>query len=397
MLSLAHRTWRLLPREARRAAMTRVAAMVAVPPGPPPARSDGAVIAGDIEGRNGIAESGRILGQALAARGLLRGTMPLGLPSVAPAFTGTLPPGAAVIAVVNGPLLPVGLARLKPRNMLRGRRIIGMWAWELSRVPAEWAVGARFVHEIWAPTRFVAEAFEAIAPGRVRVVPYPITTQLPFAVAGDRALFGLPADCFIVLSAFNLASSCTRKNPFGTIAAFKAAFGASRDALLVLKLTGVTNYQDDLAAIRAAVGDAPNIRVMTETVSEPELRGLIAASDVVLSLHRSEGFGLIPATAALLGVPVVATGYSGNLDFMDASSSGLVRYRLVPARDERGVYAVPGAEWADPDIEDAAAWLQRLFNDTSLRAELGTAGQRHALNTLGREALDAALAANGIG
>ncbi|MGO9818857.1 MAG: glycosyltransferase [Acidocella sp.] len=397
MLSLAHRAWRLLPREARRTAMTRVAAMVAVPPGPAPARSDGAVIAGDIDGRNGIAESGRILGQALAARGLLRGTMPLGLPSVVPAFTGTLPPGAAVITVVNGPFLPVGLARLKPRNMLRGRRIIGLWAWELSRVPAEWAIGAKFLHEIWAPSRFSAEAFQAIAPGRVRVVPLPLVTQLPFAVAGDRASLGLPADCFIVLSAFNLASSCTRKNPFGTIAAFKAAFGASQDALLVLKLTGIAHYQDDLAAIRAAVGDAPNIRVMTETVSEPELRGLIAASDVVLSLHRSEGFGLIPATAALLGVPVVATGYSGNLDFMDPANSGLVRYRLVPARDERGVYAVPGAEWADPDIEDAAAWLQRLFNDAALRANLGTAGQRHALNTLGREALDTALAANGIG
>ncbi|HTJ90942.1 MAG TPA: glycosyltransferase family 1 protein [Acidocella sp.] len=397
MLSLAHRAWRLLPRDARRAAMTRVASLVAVPPDLPPPKSEGAVIAGDINGKNGIAESGRILGQALAVRGLMRGTMPLGLPSVVPAYTGTLAPGAAIIAVLNGPLLPVGLARLQPRNMLRGRRIIGVWAWELSRVPAEWAVGAKFVHEIWAPTRFAAEAFTAVAPGRVRVVPFPLATQLPFAVTGDRASFGLPANRFIVLSAFNLASSCTRKNPLGTIAAFKAAFGASQDALLVLKLTGIAHYQDDLAAIHAAVGDAPNIRVMTETVSEPELRGLIAASDVVLSLHRSEGFGLIPATAALLGVPVVATGYSGNLDFMDSQCSGLVSYRLVPVQDERGVYAVPGAEWAEPDIEDAASWLRRLFEAPALRAEMGAAGQRHAMNTLGREALDAALAANGIG
>jgi glycosyltransferase involved in cell wall biosynthesis len=377
--------------------MTRVASLIAVPPDPPPARSNGAVIAGDVDGKNGIAESGRILGQALAARGLMRGTMPLGLPSVVPAYMGTLAPGAAVLAVLNGPLLPVGLARLQPRNMLRGRRIIGVWAWELSRVSAEWAVGAKFVHEIWAPSRFAAEAFAAVAPGRVRVVPFPLATQLPFAVAGDRASFGLPADCFIVLSAFNLASSCTRKNPVGTIAAFKAAFGASQDALLVLKLTGIANYQDDLAAIHAAVGDAPNIRVMTETVSEPELRGLIAASNVVLSLHRSEGFGLIPAAAALLGVPVVATGYSGNLDFMNPQCSGLVSYRLVPVQDERGVYAVPGAEWAEPDIEDAASWLRRLFEAPALRTEMGAAGQRHAMNTLGREAFDAALAANGLG
>lgn len=397
MLSLAHRAWRLMPRAARRAALTHGAALLAPALGPPPARSDGAVIAGDVDGQNGIAESARILGQALAARGLLRGTMPLGLPRVVPAFTGTLPPEAAVISVLNGPFLPVGLARLKPRGMLRGRRMIGVWAWELSKVPAEWAVGARFVHEVWAPSRFAAEAFETVAPGRVRVVRFPLATQLPFAVAGDRASFGLPVDRFVVLSAFNLASSCIRKNPLGVIAAFKAAFGTRQDVLLVLKLSGVAHYADNLAEISAALGGATNIRVMTETLSEPELRGLMAASDVVLSLHRSEGFGLIPAVAALLGVPVVATGYSGNLDFMDAASSALVRYRLVPTQDDRGVYDIPGAVWADPEIEDAADWLKRLFDDPALRAELGAAGQRHALKTLGRETLDAALAANDIG
>jgi glycosyltransferase involved in cell wall biosynthesis len=376
--------------------MTRVAALVAAAPGPAPAASDGALIAGDIEGRNGIAESGRILGRALAARGLLRGTMPLGLPSVVPAFTGTLAPGAAVISVINAPFLRVGLARFQPRTLLRGRRMIGVWNWELSVVPPEWTVGARFVHEVWAPTRFAAEAFETVVPGRVRVVPYPLADQLPLEVAGDRAHFGWATDKFVVLSALNLASSFTRKNPLGLIAAFKAAFASRDDALLVLKLTGVDHYAPDMAEIRAAVGAAANIRVMTETLSEPELRGLIAASDVVLSLHRSEGFGLIPAIACLLGVPVVATGFSGNLDFMDEAGSGLVSYRLVPAADTRGVYEVAGAVWAEPDIEDAAAWLRRLFDDSALRATLATAGQRHAMARLGRAALDAALAANGI-
>jgi glycosyltransferase involved in cell wall biosynthesis len=376
--------------------MTRVAALVATAPGPAPAASDGALIAGDIEGPNGIAEGGRIFGRALAARGLLRGTMPLGLPSVVPAFTGTLTPGAAVISVINAPFLPVGLARLRPRTLLRGRRMIGVWAWELPVVPPEWAVGARFVHEVWAPSRFAAEAFETVAPGRVRVVPYPLADQLPLEVAGDRARFGWPADKFVVLSALNLASSFTRKNPLGLIAAFKAAFASREDALLVLKLTGIDHYAEDMAAIRAAIGEAANIRVMTETLSEPELRGLIAASDVVLSLHRSEGFGLIPAVACLLGVPVVATGFSGNLDFMDEAGSGLVSYRLVPAADTRGVYEVAGAVWAEPDIEDAAAWLRRLFDDSALRTAFATAGQSHAIARLGRAALDEALAANGI-
>jgi glycosyltransferase involved in cell wall biosynthesis len=376
--------------------MTRVASFIAKAPGPPPAHSNGAIIAGDIDGQNGIAASGRMLGAALAARGLLRGTMPLGLPSVAPDYTGTPAPGAAIIAVVNAPYLPVGLSRLKPRDMLRSRRMIGVWVWELPRVPADWAIGARFVHEIWAPTRFTAEAFETIAPGRVRLVPYPLLTELPFTVTGSRESFNLPADVFIVLTIFNLSSSCARKNPLGAIAAFKAAFGSSRDALLVLKLTGQERYEGDFNAIRAAIGDAPNIRIITETLSEPSLRGLMTASDVVLSLHRAEGFGLIPATAALLGIPVVATAYSGNLDFMSPDSSGLVQYRLVPVSGPDSIYKIPGAEWAEPDIGDAAAWLRRLFDDPALRSRLGAAGQLHALQALSLDHLDAALAANGI-
>lgn len=376
--------------------MTRIASAIAAHPGKPPAQSDGAIIAGDLHGQNGIATSGRMLGAALSARGLLRGTMPLGLPSVAPDYTGTPAPNAAIIAVVNAPYLPVGLARLKPRNMLRGRRIIGVWAWELSQVPADWAIGARFVHEIWAPTRFAADAFETIAPGRVRLVPYPLLNAMPFTTEGNRASLKLPESAFIVLTIFNLSSSCARKNPLGAIAAFKAAFGAYRDALLVIKLTGHENYVADYNEIRAAIGDAPNIRMITETLSEPTLHGLIAASNVVLSLHRAEGFGLVPATAALLGIPVIATAYSGNLDFMAPESSALIQYKLVPVSGPDSIYNIPNAMWAEPDIEDAATWLRRLFGDAALRTKLGTAGQLHALQELSFKRLDAALAANGI-
>ena len=216
-------------------------------------------------------------------------------------------------------------------------------------------------------------------------------------MAGDRAGFGLPRDAFIVLCAFNLASSFTRKNPLAAIAAFRAALGHNRDALLVLKVTGTAHYGEDLAQIRAAIGDAANIHLLTDDLPEPALRGLVAASDVILSLHRAEGFGLIPATGALLGKPVIATGWSGNLEFMSPASSALISYRLVPVTDSRGVYAIKGAQWAEPDVEDAAAWLTRLFADSALRRQLGEAGRAHAQQALGMGPLQAALAAAGIG
>lgn len=393
--TLAHKVWRLLPMEFRRNAMSGLAARLAAKPdAAPPVTSNGIVVAGDLAGANGLAESARIMHDVIAANGFARGTVPLGLPSVVPSFHGEIPEGAAVLAVVNAPIMPVGLLRL-PRNFLRGRRVIGLWAWELPVVPRQWHYGAPFVHEVWAPSQFAADAVSPLVRGRVRVVPHPLAA-VPLAVAGDRASFGLPADALIVLTIFNLASSMVRKNPLGTIAAFKTAFGDRTDCLLVMKLSGIDAYPEDMNLIKSAIGAARNIRLLTDTLPEPQLRGLIAASDIVLSLHRSEGFGLIPAAAMLLGRPVVATGWSGNLDFMTPETSALVSYKLIPALDPRGTYELAGALWAEPDIEDAAAALRRLAHDAALRRDMGAAGQAHARCVLGAEPVLAALAANGI-
>ncbi len=388
--------WRLLPRGMRRAALSRVAAALAPrPDAVPPVKSNGVIVAGELAGASGLAESARILHQVIAAHGLARGSLPLGLPGfvdMPPAPD--MPPGAALLAVVNAPILPPALLRL-PRRALRGRKVIGFWAWELPFAPPLWDDGARFVHEVWAPSRFTAAALERLAPGRVRVVPYPIAgVDLP--AGGGRADFGLPEGVFIVTTIFNLASSMARKNPLGAIAAFKAAFAARRDCLFVLKLSHVEAYADDLALIRAAIGDAPNIRLITETIPETRLRGLIRLSDVVLSLHRAEGFGLVPAAAMLLGRAVVATGWSGNMDFMSEETAGLVPYRLVDVEDERGTYALKGARWAEPDVEAAASLLRRLADDGAGRAAMAAAGQAYARDRIGVAPLLAALDAAGV-
>ncbi|MDE8349983.1 MAG: glycosyltransferase [Acidocella sp.] len=395
ILCAGHKAWRFLPKEFRRNAMTGVAAALTSKPDlVPPAVSDGVVVAGDIVGSNGLAETARLMHQVIENAGLARGLVPLGLPSVVDVSSSAVPKSAALLAVVNAPILPVGLLRLQ-RDFIAGRRVIGMWAWELPVVPKQWGYGAKFVHEIWAPSLFTADAIATIAPGRVRVVPYPLAA-VDLSVTGSRASFGLPEAAVIVLTAVNLHSSTTRKNPLGAIAAFKAAFGTDPCFLFIMKLSGAESYPMDLRAIVAAIGDAQNIKIINKNLAESDLRGLIAASDIVLSLHRSEGFGLIPATAMLLGKPVVATGWSGNLAFMTPETSALVSYRLVPPEDDRGVYNVAGALWAEPDIEDAATKLRYLGYNTEQRQALGLTGQAQARHALGAAPLLAAIAANGI-
>jgi glycosyltransferase involved in cell wall biosynthesis len=363
----------------------------------PPPRADGVAIAGEVSRASGLGEGARLIQRGLRQIGVPNWTIDIG--NLLPAHTEDFPviseqpPRAApLILHVNAPLLPWVLFRL-PRALVRGRRIIGYWLWELPMVPPEWRAGARFVHEVWVPSGFVAGAVEPLLPGRVRVVPFPLAIARPEPSRLDRAAFGLPQDAVVVLVSFNLASSFERKNPLAAIAAFRRAFGDRGDRILVMKVGNRQHAPDDFARIVDAVGGAPNIRLETRTFPSADLHALTVASDIVLSLHRSEGFGLVLAEAMLLGKSVIATGWSGNMTFMDADSAALVGFRLIPAEDPRQVYA--GASWADPDQAAAVEHLRRLADDAGERAALGARGAAAAATRLGVAPLIAAL--RGIG
>jgi glycosyltransferase involved in cell wall biosynthesis len=290
---------------------------------------------------------------------------------------------------INPELLPLVLLRL-PRRLTRGRRVIGYWAWELPVAPAHWRSGVRFVHEAWAGSRFTAAALEPILPGRVRVVPYPV--GLGFTSTGpDRARFHLAEDAVVVLVSVNLASSFERKNPFAAVRAFQTAFGERADRILVLKTGNPDHFPAESARLFSAIKAASNIRLLTKPLSAVDSLSLIASADIVLSLHRSEGYGLVIAEAMLHGKPVIATGWSGNMDFMDETNSIPVPYRLVPVSDARGVYDIPGAVWAEPDIEFAARELWRLADDPAARQALGARAQAAASRLDATTALAAAV------
>ncbi len=402
-LPLLHRAWRRLPAGPRRRALAAAAAVLAPRiANPPPRATGGVIVAGELTRASGLGESARLMLRALDTLGIPNWPLDIGalLPAhsddIAFAAPDTTPPAdAALILHVNAPLLPIVLARL-PRAMMRGRRIVGYWAWELPVVGPDWRGAARFVHEAWAPSDFTAHALSPILNGRVRTVPHALAAVPPVPAAMDRAAFGLPADAIIVLAAFNLASSFERKNPLAAIAAFRAAFGDRADRRLVIKAGNVDHAPADFARLTAVIAGTPNITLETRVFPAAEAYALTACADIVLSLHRSEGFGLVPAEAMLLGRPVVATGWSGNMTFMDADCAVLVGYRLVSVRDPRGVYAVPGAVWAEPDIGEAAFHLTRLADDAAVRARLGEAGRLAALARLGTDRLRDAVRALGV-
>lgn len=387
-LSVAHRLWRKLPAGARREALAGLSSRLAPQPDrlPPERAAGGLAIGGGFGEASGLGESARLLASACAVLGVPHREI-----EIAPGrrVREGLPAGMPLVLNLNPAQLGVSLLGLR-RDMLRGRLVVGYFPCELPVPPPSWRHAMRFVHVLWCPSRFAAAAFAPWARREVDVVPHPVALSPPAPSGLGRAAFGWAEGAVVVLVSFSLASSFERKNPLAAIAAFRQAFGARRDRLLVLKVGHVAGHGEDLARLHAAVAEAGNIVIDTGVRSRADTHAMTRAADIVLSLHRSEGFGLVPAEAMLLGRPVVATDWSGTTDFLDASCGMPVPYRLVPARDPRGVFEAPGAYWAEADVAAAAAALVRLAEDRDLRGRLGDAARAQArLRLDGRGLLDA--------
>ncbi len=172
----------------------------------------------------------------------------------------------------------------------------------------------------------------------------------------------MPEDKFLFLFSFDYLSVFKRKNPLAVIEAFTRAFGSGERVGLIIKCI---NHDRDPAAhaeLRAAASAHPEIEVIDRYLDPLDNSSLAALCDCYVSLHRAEGFGFGPAEAMWLGKPVIATGYSGNLDFMTPENSLLVDYRLVPIGAGADPYPAD-AQWADPDIQHAASLMRGLFDD----------------------------------
>ncbi len=255
---------------------------------------------------------------------------------------------------------------------------IGYWAWETPLAPRGWIKTARWLHEVWTPSRFVADALSAAfdAAGtpessqKLRVMPHPVEP----AGEARRARFGFSADRVEAISMFDGRSAFARKNPWGAIEAWRLAFPAPRgDARLTVKAVRLESDPASAARLRALVAERPDVRLLEEDLSDAEAADLIASVDMVISLHRAEGFGLVLAEAMANRKAVVATGWSGNVDFMDDASAALIPFGLVPIRDPSGAYG--GSHWAEPDLSSAAQAIAALVGDAGRRAAIGAAAQ----------------------
>ncbi|WP_243543954.1 glycosyltransferase [Pseudodesulfovibrio tunisiensis] len=266
--------------------------------------------------------------------------------------------------------------RFMGEKLTRNRPVIGYWAWELPVSPPDWLLACRYLDELWVPSRYVANSFRD-CPVPVRVVPHPVFAPL-VRRGRTRSDFGLPLHACLFLCLGDGRSDLARKNLIGAVEAFEAAFAGDRSVHLVVKLHHAAPGGAAVEALLRKVQAMPNCSLFSELLDRNDMGDFMDCADVLVSLHRAEGFGLVMAEAMMLGKPVIATGYSGNMDFMDASCAALVGYDLIPAKGHNRSYrGLENAKWAEPHLEEAAHWMKRIAADDSLREKIGRNGRKY--------------------
>ncbi|MCK0151951.1 glycosyltransferase [Marivita sp. S6314] len=267
--------------------------------------------------------------------------------------------------------------------------------WELTRPAACHALACRLVEEIWAASDHGKAIYADTFKGPIRVMGLANDVAPPADPLGARATFvartGFAADRFLCMASFDSFSFVQRKNPLALIQAFREAFPEG-NAQLLLKTQNRSRVHDPAqraiwAEIDALTKGDPRFHVLDETLPRADLLALMAGADAYLSLHRSEGWGFGMVEAMALGVPVLATGYSGNLAYSDDTTTWLVPATEVAPAPQEYMFTPQGGLWGDPDHHAAVHLLREMQANTALRTRRARAAQARVLRAFSPAAI----------
>jgi glycosyltransferase involved in cell wall biosynthesis len=183
----------------------------------------------------------------------------------------------------------------------------------------------------------------------------------------------------VFLFLFDVKSHIERKNPFAVISAFErlCTLRPWDPIALVIKVNNKSADSEAMALLAQALDPIKRRTVLIDrTLTDNEVKNLVRCCDCFVSLHRSEGFGFGLIEAMYFGKPVVATAYSGNLDFMTADTACLVDYELAAVREGQYPHG-NGQVWAEPNVDQATNYMLRLLDDRDFARGLGKRASAH--------------------
>ncbi len=250
---------------------------------------------------------------------------------------------------------------------LRTKYVISYCVWEASDLPVSYQRSLALVQEVWTCSKYCVDIIKKHHP-RVCCIPHTIEREVASHDVDDeivRRLISFDPDNWYLLCIGRTLG--VRKNLNGLVRLFEALASSMPNARLIIKgLPG-----DPILRSRDS-----RILYLPMAFSESQINALYKTADVYVSAHHSEGWGLTLSDAFLFGKPVVATGYSGNLEFMNHDNSFLIRYAESYIREEDvfGAFTTQ-MKWADPDSNHLEDTLISLYEGTA-RAEAAQKSKR---------------------
>jgi glycosyltransferase involved in cell wall biosynthesis len=362
---------------------------------------DGVALIGPVRATSGLGQATRLSLEVLSAIETLP-TTTIDFDMDNPALTGfatdtELSPYKSRRSInllhLNAESIPLAFAYLQHEIFERSYNI-GYFFWELNKLPKCHGLALEMLDEIWVSSEYDRAIYQAATSIPVIKVGMAVES-LPAVEAMDRTLLDIDASTFVFLTVFDSFSFIERKNPLAVVKAFALAFpNGTEDVRLIFKTQNRRRVQDPYQKIvwanidQAAMRD-PRISVVDETYKYRDLLSLKLTCDCYVSLHRSEGWGFGMIEAMQLGIPVICTAYSGNMEFCNEETAYLVDYDLIAPIEEEYIYVERGSLWADPRRDIAAARMREVANDREAARAKGRnaarfIGENFSVEAIGR-------------
>jgi glycosyltransferase involved in cell wall biosynthesis len=308
------------------------------------------------------------------------------------------PPKGRHISIEN-PLLP------PPDRDHNAFRVVRLF-WETDRIPPKMVAQFAGADEIWVGSSFNVEALArwGICRDKIKVLPTPVAVERygghvqPLPWADERR--------FTFLACFDVS---VRKGWDLLFRAFFEEFKPSENARIVLNVhSSLAIGRDDLVRhlerwAKAFAGPAwlnesnewrspePPLLCIGEDLHADEMARFYRSGNAYVMPSRGEGWGIPAMEAMASGLPVIATAWGGQLDYMDDETALLVRCKPAPVSAEacRENAGFAGQMWAEPDLADLRQKMRLAKDQPGVAQSKAAAAQRRVREKYSREAVSA--------
>lgn len=278
------------------------------------------------------------------------------------------------------------LNRYKDTNIFKSKYNIFYLNWESEHFPLEYINNLSVYDEIWVPAQYCKDSLKRHFRKTINVIPYPIEIALQDNIDEIATSF-FNKNSFNFLFIFDYNSTLERKNTLNLIEAFQLAFESNDSSVsLTIKTSRSTRFKNEKKSIFDKISNHKNIFIVEEIFEKNTLHNIINSCDCYVSLHRSEGFGLTMAEAMYFSKPVIATGYSGNLEFMDHENSFLVDYEMTKIDSDITNYE-KNTIWSNPNVKHASELMKLVRTNSEQVKTIALNGNKTIVSKMSNETI----------